>query len=88
MLSEGLAPWSLSCLRMFTGFVFRGICACVAIGPEIGVHRRRLSMNTACAAVLFLCEQAHLLPLSVSHVSVEGRLQDPVSACPENFLAQ
>ena len=39
MLSEGLAPWSLSCLRMFTGFVFRGICACVAIGPEIGVHR-------------------------------------------------
>ena len=39
MLSEGLAPWSLSCLRMFTGFVLRGICACVAIGPEIGVHR-------------------------------------------------
>ena len=39
MLSEGLAPWSLSCLRMFTSFVFRGICACVAIGPEIGVHR-------------------------------------------------
>ena len=39
MLSEGLAPWSLSCLRMFTGFVFWGICACVAIGPEIGVHR-------------------------------------------------
>ena len=39
MLSEGLAPWSLSCLRVFTGFVFRGICACVAIGPEIGVHR-------------------------------------------------